>query len=361
MKNLVPLTIALGIGILVSASYSAGLFAGLEYFFEDLLFSPKAIHPDIVIIGIDNASLQKIGQWPWPRKIFADVLAKLKESQPQALGLDILLAEPSRYGQGDDAALAKTISSLPYPITLPAEAEAITITDGQAKTNSTTLPLELFLKNTQIKIGHINVIQDRDNTIRSFTQKIIIPEGQTYPSFAHSIINNLGKDEPSAKNPLETQRIVYAGPPGTIRTIPFWRLYYQKELLPDLKNKIIFIGVTAPDLHDTKRTPVSRGSDMTGVEVHAQIFNMLLQGYQLESLNPRGMTAIIVILALIPGLFFFTFKKIQGPLTLTGAVGIAYIISAIVLFEKGVAINMVHGIFSVALSATAQFGLRYLT
>ena len=96
------LGIALAAGLLVSASLGAGLFAGLENFFEDLLFFEKPIHGDIVIVAIDDESLSRIGQWPWPRQVFADFLKALEKTPTRVVALVVLFAEPSRVGREDD-------------------------------------------------------------------------------------------------------------------------------------------------------------------------------------------------------------------------------------------------------------------
>src|SRR2546425_2018134 len=50
---------------------------------------------DVVIVAIDDQSLQRIGQWPWPRSVMAGVLDKLTQARPRSVGLDVIYAEPS--------------------------------------------------------------------------------------------------------------------------------------------------------------------------------------------------------------------------------------------------------------------------
>ena len=49
-----------------------------------------------VIVDLDEASLAKFGQWPWPRYRVALLLAKIREAGALAVGLDIVFAEPDR-------------------------------------------------------------------------------------------------------------------------------------------------------------------------------------------------------------------------------------------------------------------------
>lgn len=50
----------------------------------------------VVIVDLDEKSLQRYGQWPWPRYRMALLLKKLQLAGVQAVGMDILFAEPDR-------------------------------------------------------------------------------------------------------------------------------------------------------------------------------------------------------------------------------------------------------------------------
>ena len=50
----------------------------------------------VLIVDIDEKSLQKYGQWPWPRYRMALLLEELKQAGVAAVGMDILFAEADR-------------------------------------------------------------------------------------------------------------------------------------------------------------------------------------------------------------------------------------------------------------------------
>jgi adenylate cyclase len=52
----------------------------------------------VTIVDIDEESLAKIGQWPWPRSTLAELVTKLGQQHASAVALDIILAEPDRTG-----------------------------------------------------------------------------------------------------------------------------------------------------------------------------------------------------------------------------------------------------------------------
>ncbi|MEK7536023.1 MAG: CHASE2 domain-containing protein, partial [Patescibacteria group bacterium] len=62
-----PVILASGVAAVAIGASSAGLFVGFEYFLGDQLINPIGTTDEIVIIAIDDESIGKIGQWPWPR------------------------------------------------------------------------------------------------------------------------------------------------------------------------------------------------------------------------------------------------------------------------------------------------------
>jgi adenylate cyclase len=48
------------------------------------------------IIDIDEASLQRLGQWPWPRTQVAEMVQRLHAAEVAAIGFDVLFIEPDR-------------------------------------------------------------------------------------------------------------------------------------------------------------------------------------------------------------------------------------------------------------------------
>jgi len=51
---------------------------------------------DVVIVAIDEKSLNEFGQWPWPRYLTARLLKKISEQDPSTIGVDLLFAEEDR-------------------------------------------------------------------------------------------------------------------------------------------------------------------------------------------------------------------------------------------------------------------------
>lgn len=59
---------------------------------------PRDYNPDLPtkIIDIDDASLERVGQWPWPRDLLADLVVNLTNAGAAAVAFDMVFAEPDR-------------------------------------------------------------------------------------------------------------------------------------------------------------------------------------------------------------------------------------------------------------------------
>lgn len=81
----------------VSGLFRFGLLTEVESFFYDArlrLTMPGTIDTRVVIVDIDEKSLQEIGHWPWSRDVIADLISKLFDDYwVKSIGFDVLFAE----------------------------------------------------------------------------------------------------------------------------------------------------------------------------------------------------------------------------------------------------------------------------
>ncbi|MDP3958052.1 MAG: adenylate/guanylate cyclase domain-containing protein [bacterium] len=333
-------------------SYGAGLFFGTERFLEDLMVAPKPVDSRIVVVGIDDESLSRLGQWPWPREYFAAAFLALERAKPLAVGFDVVLAERSRLGNGDDAALASALLETTYPLVFPVEGP-LRFDDGQALAERLTEPLPQFFENARIAKGHVNLIMDKDGVVRRVPLSIGTPGGQRKAMAA--LLAEAGGAAPADTGIVS---IVYAAPPGAIRQIPFYRLL-EEDLSETLRGKIVLIGATSPDLHDEKPTPLSKGTEMAGVEIQANVANMLLMGYREEPLSPAGSYALLLFAALAPGILF---SRMRGPLrALLASFALLLVLdfAALLLHEGGTTVNLFHLNAAALGSMALNFAFRF--
>lgn len=359
-KRFFHVLIGLAVGLFFAWIFRQGVFSGPENFFEDLLFSNKPISSDLVIVAIDNESLKKVGQWPWKRSVFADTFKNLNDNPPLSVGVDVLFAEPSRYGSSDDSYLTSVLDELNYPVVLPAEANNLFLSKKDLPIADFFIePLSEFVQSEKVALGQVNIITDKDGVVRQFPLEARERQsGKIYKSLAYETVAQSGKDIPQAATLGLINKIVYAGPANSVRLVPFHRVY-EGEAAEMLKDKIVFFGVTAPDLHDTRMSPFGRETEMPGVEIQANIANMILKGYRLVPLNKYANALWIILAALLPALFFSFFKRTRSAVILSVLLGIAYLIGVVALFEKGIVANILHLTLAWIFAVLFMFGFRY--
>lgn len=350
--------------ILIIFSVRAGLFSGVEKFFEDLLFSRKEINSNIVIVAIDNESIQKIGQWPWPRAVFARALLNLEKYNPKSVGLDVIFPEASRMGQADDLLLAGAINRLPYPLAMPVEFLGVNIRGRRAYVPADAPQvknLKVIADAIKTDPAHVNLILDRDGLARRVPLWVEIEKSPVVTeSLGLKTAELAGYGRNMAYGQDNIERIVFAGPPGSFPTIPFWKLIDSSEDLK-LEEKIVFIGSTAVDLHDEKPTPFSQGTAMSGVEIQAEIANMVIQKYKLEDIGDKLLVLWIMVASILPALLFATSERPWRALGANVLLGIFYNIAIIYLFEQGQVVNIVHINIAWISGSLISFAYHYLT
>ena len=94
------LVVLIAAGIFFSFKEQKPLFlVSLDNRISDAMFrwrGPLPVTGQVVIVDIDEKSLRRLGQWPWPRTIVADLVQKVHQGGAKAIGLDIVFAEPDR-------------------------------------------------------------------------------------------------------------------------------------------------------------------------------------------------------------------------------------------------------------------------
>ncbi|MEG1736468.1 MAG: CHASE2 domain-containing protein, partial [Comamonas sp.] len=113
--------------------------------------------PDIVIVAIDDDSVDTIGRWPWRRALHAALLERIALGKPRAIGLDVVFSEEDQDYPGDDLLLQQAIqqsSKVVLPVTRSGQGQAMP-------------PLQSFSR-TAAALGHTQLPVDDDGVVRRF-------------------------------------------------------------------------------------------------------------------------------------------------------------------------------------------------
>jgi CHASE2 domain-containing sensor protein/two-component sensor histidine kinase len=242
---------------------------------------------DIVIVGIDNRSIEALGRYPWPRQVHAQLLQGLARMRPKAIAYDVLFVDPD---PATDGALAAAVRGA-APTYLPLLIEV----PGPDGTPYRVLPPVPPIAQAAAGLGHVGVAPDEDGVVRrafleasdgsrSWPHLMSLMHGAPLPAPTRQVGQGLQLTHPTM--------ISFAGPAGSFRTISAVDVI-RGETPPDfLKGKLVLVGSTADGLGDQYATPLSDGaSAMSGVELQANILNTLNQG---QAVRPVGLPWTLV-------------------------------------------------------------------
>ena len=318
---------------------------------------PPAPGP-IAIVDLDESSLERLGQWPWPRYRIARLLEKIREGGAVAVGLDMVFAESDRTSltplSGEifrdlgkridvsafppealdtDRTLAATLSGGPFVLGYQFDFEssrgdacllhplrAAVLAGGgkggaeglfDAKGAVCNLPV---LSKAAGASGFFNVTPDPDGILRR-VPLVIRHKGLLYPNLGLALylrarggdaVLETGSEGVEAirldgrRIPLDRHGnllVNFRGRRGTYPHLPAAALLDGTADAARLNGKIVLLGTTAAGLKEIRTTPLDAAQP--GVEIHATVLDNLLSGDPITV--PRWARVLRILLVLVPG------------------------------------------------------------
>jgi PAS domain S-box-containing protein len=301
---------------------------------------PKRAAGTVVIVDIDEKSLARYGQWPWPRNRLAQLLSTSKVAGATVIGLDLILAEPDRTSpinlrhepnvrastartsanlHDHDQELAETLSAGPFVLGYeflftnhatggtggglhPLDSAWIntpdaTIVQSRLFTALGVVSNRQMFSSAVKSSGFLNATPDADGILRRVPMLIRF-EDRLYPSLTLAMLlqqektNQIGIQRQKSGMLTFTvgKRTIAVDDQGNMlvhfaRRAPALPRVSAADLLDgtaqvqQLANKCILVGSSAAGLAQTYQTPVK--AVQTPVDIQAQVLDNLLTGIQI--------------------------------------------------------------------------------
>lgn len=304
----------------------------------------------VIILGISNETIKELpppyNQWPLPRNLFAKVLSNLNEAGVKVIGIDILFNEEDRYNKSNDSLFLNEINRF-NNVVLAAKLNELD--ERYISLNKTGKNYSnYFYKDDDKLIGFVNVIPDFDGVIRRYYPKYYdLNANKSLPTFSFSVFNKYKKSESNVNHSEEmflkdkSFLINYYGPPNTFATIELIDVLDDKELKTNIemetgedintwddsisglkysglfRDKIVLIGSVEPEDKDIYPVAISSddkmqyGNLMYGVEIHANVVQMLLDKNNIKKVSEGFLIILIFFFAYTTNYFFGIHKKIK--------------------------------------------------
>jgi adenylate cyclase len=321
----------------------------------------------VTIIDIDEKSLAKLGQWPWPRTRIADLIINLTALGAAVIGFDIVFAEPDRLNPEvaadtirylDEVTRSK-LRALPSNDQILADAmRRSRVVLGQSGLPSVisefdkTLPLtgvamlgeepQRFMLDFPGLLRNVNVLEqaaagrglisiktERDGIVRRVPM-LMQAQGATMPSLSFEILRVVtatgtilvksekagiksvavrGSELPTDHNGQLWVHFARRDPSIYVSAVDVLEGRVAPEMIA---RKLVLIGTSAVGLLDVKTTPID--PVMPGVEIHAQVLESALTRAVLSQPNYGIVIEFCAAMAL--GILVIAFAPLFGPVTL---------------------------------------------
>lgn len=287
----------------------------------------------VVVIDIDDESLARLGQWPWPRSRLAELVSKLQSAKPAVIALDMIFAEADRTSPKSmlelwplspenrrllsllpdhDDMLADVIgrgkvvlgfalshSVAPKERNPAIKARFISLGNSPAsclaRFDGVVASLPQFEKKAQGN-GALNFMADADGIIRK-VPILLSYRSAVVPSLAAEVLRvsqNAGNYTiRSAPGPgcgigeIRIGRIavptapngeiwIHYAKPDRTRYISAWKILSGRVDPAGLQGRILLVGASAQGILDMRFSPL--GDVVPGIEIHAQALEQMLSG-----------------------------------------------------------------------------------
>ena len=370
--------IALGIGaILVLLVYFVQPFATINRWFTDQLFLDTTPSPNIVIVAIDDKSLQEYGGWPWSdRSLHASAVDNLKEAGAAVIGFDVLFAD-----QYENAPVFADSIEKAGNVVLAGIGDNPQITEQPLVVyRDFTLPAPVFA-DAAAGIAHANVVPEGGAVVRKIPLVVSDESGKKYPAlvldmykvYLEQVVQpglNIHMDYSIHNGSIRVfnleipvdgksqMRVNFVGGPNTFKRLSYADIIQGNFNADDVKGKLVLVGMTASGWTDYWVTPVST-EKMWGVEIHANALDTILKGRFLEETSKLIAALTVLLMVVIMGIVL-PLVRLRWGTVLTVVLFIGYGLAVFFAFDKGHILNIFYPLISLPIMYVAVLITRVL-
>ncbi|WP_372742603.1 CHASE2 domain-containing protein [Neptunomonas sp.] len=284
----------------------------LENVLYDLFIQEEQTPPpdNLVIIDIDDKSLEALGRWPWPRSLHAEMIQKLNTLGAAVIGYNIAFVEPDTSPDSGDAALKRSIATHGNVI-LPIFAER----------GSLIYPFRGNKAISGSKLGHVDIEVDNDGYVRRSYLKAGIDSPQ-WPAFGLSVLQGStqysgflpGTRSPASRVGISSKwtrdlevLVPFQINPKSFQHYSFIDVLENNSVTDAFDNKTVLVGIEATGLEPKFLAPYQNNREMlSGTAIQANLYSALSNSTLLTPiLSIWGVTYAVLMTSLLYSILFF--------------------------------------------------------
>ncbi|MGB3299489.1 MAG: CHASE2 domain-containing protein [Phormidesmis sp.] len=242
----------------------------------------------IVMISIDDRTLDAFGQYPLGREHYADLLRRLTQENVGVVAINVLFVDPT---SGPNRASSSTVNAR-LAGAMKTFGKVI-IAQAWNEQNQALLPVPV-LADTAIAVGHVQVQPDSDGIARR-----IALTWQGIPALGVATVQAYGlqKELVSIPTDLSEMRINWPSSAYNLPTLSLVDVLNGQYPQGALANKIVIVSydATATAGQVELRTPFDQKDSIPGGYLHAAVVDTLLKQNWLRSVSENALIAFILL------------------------------------------------------------------
>ena len=333
----------------------------------------------VLFVRVDDTTLEQLpNPYVFWGPHFAQVFETLSDNGASAIGLDFLIKVSGEEffnsnGFSDLAASRSWDASFRGALfkgNVVLVSTLVRSSDGEAYIDVPLGEYQDVLRDSRSRLGLDNLPNDTDNIVRRFWPQVV--PGEEGPGLSLGLaltLMHLGLDAHASSWEIagrsidaeQVERIVFSGPPGTLPSLPFWKLL-EPDALSDaeralIKGRVVVVGAAhtnTPDIFATPYDLQAGTGPMYGAELHGHVAATLLSGARLSAPGDVERLGLFLGLGLISALLFFR-------VTLRTAVGLTITLGTLPLlgFFLFIATDILLPVTGCAFVSVMTFGGAY--
>ena len=299
-------------------------------YFDTIITSKPITENNIYTVNIDEETLSRYGQWPFPRGEYANIIREIYNRNAGVVVFNILMPDPDRSNQDDR--LLNVLNKFPVILSnTPSNKDKNTPrTPGIAIIGPKDAPLIEYpgiianipkLENSAVGVGTTNTLPEIDGVNRR-VPLIITSQGKFYPSLSMEILRVVANDTTTQvkvnENGIEKMRIPKFGPIATDNLGRVWIDWSQQsksvsmvDLPKDFGGAIVIVGTSAAGIANPVPTakgavwPQELQAALVGTMINGVVINRpdWMDGVEILSLVTLGLILLFLTRWTYVGLF----------------------------------------------------------
>ena len=371
--------LTLSLLIIIRASDPAFIESVRLRYFDTLITSKQqTISKQVHVVNIDDKSIERLGQFPFPRTQYANIIEDLYARGAGLVVFNLFMPDNDRFGK--DSGLADTLTR--HPVVLPQVATSekqksgafrpgVSEIGGKASDFAVNYPgiqanIESF-NSRGAGIGVVNVLPEIDGVVRRIPM-VVASQGQLYPSISLETMR-VAVGDPSFQVKSNQLGIEAVRIPSfaKVATDPMGRIWVDWSSTPiehslvglpkSFDRGIVIVGLSARGLNNPVATP--RGAVFPHY-VQASVLDTLTSGTNISRpdwADGAEMLTVVVLSILI--IFLSRWKYAIVPII--GLIGLLYYASHFAFTTYGYLVDAVFPILTLGLVYAHSYTVKFIS